>query len=87
MGNYEFWVDAYNKLHKISAMETIYINNCLKQLQIWSGEWGTEELEDLTTSDMEKANDVGQKAWYVINGQGYIDAFTKELIARESQKK
>ena len=86
MKDYEFWVDAYNKSHEISKMDTAYIRNCLKELQKMNDVWKNAKCDSLTDSELKLSNEVGQKAWYVENGKSYLSAFLQELAYREKGK-
>lgn len=80
---YDYWVDGEGKLHKISQMDTQYIHNCLDQLKKMLNRWRGIIPENLTDDELKKKDEVGQKAWFVLNGIPYIDAFCSELKKRK----
>lgn len=63
-------------------MDSGYIVNCLKNLIKWDKDWGDISFVELTTEELKRKDDVGMKAWFVIHGKNYMEAFSKELKKR-----
>lgn len=83
MDLYDIWIDGTGEIHKISEMDDTYIQNCLHQLYKWDSNWGEVTLDNLTSVEKRQIFDVGMKAWFVVNGQRYIDVLENELSNRE----
>ena len=83
MNMYDYWFDASGGAHEISKMETFYIQNCLKRLKKMLVVWSGIIPEQLTKEEMKQKDEVGMKAWFVLHGISYIDAFCQELDRRK----
>lgn len=80
---YNYWFDADGKPHEIRKMDLQYIQNCLQQLEKMLSSWHGIIPENLTDEELQKKDEVGQKAWFVFHGIKYIDAFYCELEKRK----
>ena len=83
MDLYDIWIDSNGGIHKIAEMDDAYIQNCLRQLYKMHSNWGELTLDNLTSVEKQQIFDVGMKAWFVVNGQRYIDVLENELSNRE----
>lgn len=83
---YEAWEDADGNYHKISEMDTKYIKNCKKQVEIAiqtycvSADEGREEISGTSY-------DVLGKEWSKKFANGFLDTFNRELEIRNRIKK
>ena len=82
MDLYDVWIDGNGEIHRISDMDDSYIQSCLRQLYKWKSNWSEITLEELSTAEKRRVADVGMKAWFVINGQKYIDVLEREMQER-----
>lgn len=82
MDLYDVWIDGDGEIHRISDMDDSYIQNCLRQLYKWKSNWSEITLEELSTAEKKRVADTGMKAWFVINGQKYIDVLEREMQKR-----
>ena len=80
----KYWFDSDGYPHEISKMETGYIYNCLNQLKKALNLWHGIIPEQLTREELVDKGKVMSKAWFVLHGIEYIDAFCEELKKRQS---
>lgn len=83
MSLYDFWIDGQGNAHRISQMDTQYIENCLSQIEKMGNMWRILSADNLKNDELSEMTKVGSKAWYLVNAQEYIDAFNIELAIRK----
>lgn len=84
MDRYDYWIDGNGTVHKISEMDSNYIRNCLRQLEMVRGTWRGITPEDLNKKDLESSNKPLSKAWFAFDGEKYMEVLTEELENRET---